>query len=194
MPKVKKLAVLLPALLLVPALWLSAADKDKKNPFGAKEPHKAAAVTDAICVIHPLGSSNVHGWVKFTQKGRKVEITGEVTGLTPGKHGFHVHEFGDCSSKDGSSAGGHFNPEGKDHGSPHSKDRHVGDLGNITADKDGTAKIMISDSVVSLHGPHSILGRSIIVHAKEDNLKDIASAGARIGCGVIGIAKPSKAK
>jgi Cu-Zn family superoxide dismutase len=88
------------------------------------------------------------------------------------------------------SAGGHFDPEHQPHGGPKSHKRHVGDLGNITADESGKAKIKKTDKVIQLNGPHSIIGRSIIVHAKEDDLKNIASAGPRIGCGIIGIAKP----
>jgi superoxide dismutase, Cu-Zn family len=187
MVKLKKVGLLLPV-FLVPALWLGAAAHPK--PVAKEADVQPAAVKKAICVIHGLGDHKVHGTIKFEQSGNTVTITGEITGLTEGKHGFHVHEFGDCSSKDGMSAGTHFNPDMMPHAGPHDKKRHVGDLGNITADKDGKATIKITDSVVSLNGPHSIIGRSIIVHAKEDDLKDIASAGARIGCGVIGIAKP----
>jgi Cu-Zn family superoxide dismutase len=186
MPKVHRIAVIILA-LLVPILLVSAADKKKsgKKSKSKKAPH----VTRAICVVHPLGESKVVGVVVFTAKGKKVEVTGKITGLTPGKHGFHVHEFGDCTSKDGMSAGSHFDPEHMPHGGPHSEKRHVGDLGNIEADKNGVAEINITDTKIKLNGAHSIIGRSIIVHAMEDDLKDIKSAGARIGCGVIGIAK-----
>jgi Cu-Zn family superoxide dismutase len=166
--------------LFVPALLVSAAD----------EHPKMATVKKAICVIHGLGDSKVSGVVTFTQHGHDVEISGKIKGLTPGKHGFHVHEFGNCNSKDGLSAGGHFNPGMKDHGGPEAHDRHVGDLGNIEANDDGVATIKTTDKMIALNGAHSIIGRSIIVHAKEDNLKDIKSAGARIAGGVIGIAKP----
>jgi Cu-Zn family superoxide dismutase len=182
MPNLKRITALL-LVLVVPTLWLSAADDKDKGP--AKQ-----AVKKAVCVIRGLGSNRVSGMVTFTQKGTKVEVTGTVSGLSPGKHGFHVHEFGDISSSDGMSAGTHFNPDMMPHGGPHSKKRHVGDLGNITANRSGKATIKITDSDIQLNGPHSIIGRSIIVHAKEDDLKDIASAGARIGGGVIGIAKP----
>ena len=90
------------------------------------------------------------------------------------------------------SAGGHFDPEHQPHGGPHSAKRHVGDLGNVTANGRGVAEIKITDSVVQLHGPHSIIGRSLIVHAKADDLKSqpAGNAGDRIACAVIGIAKP----
>jgi Cu-Zn family superoxide dismutase len=186
MPKVNKAGGILLA-LLVPVFLLSAADKKKPK----KDKHKKAdQVKKAICLVHPLGDSKVYGTVSFAVKGKSVEVTGTIKGLTPGKHGFHVHEYGDCSSKDGMSAGSHFDPEHMPHGGPHSEKRHIGDLGNIEADENGVAEIKITDSKIKLNGPHSIIGRSIIVHAKEDDLKDIKSAGARIGCGVIGIAKP----
>jgi Cu-Zn family superoxide dismutase len=147
--------------------------------------------TEAICILVPLSKSNVKGVIRFTQKGKEVLINGEVTGLEPGKHGFHVHEFGDLSSNDGMSTGPHFDPEHEPHGGPTSDKRHVGDLGNIVADKNGKAVIKMKDSVISLHGPHSIVGRAIIVHGKADDLKSqpAGDAGPRIGGGVIGIAK-----
>lgn len=156
-----------------------------------KENGKKDTIEKAVCSVLPFKDSKVAGIVFFTKKGDKVEITGKIFGLTPGKHGFHVHEFGDITSEDGSSAGGHFNPEGKKHGGPDDDDRHVGDLGNITANEDGMAEISITDSAVQLSGPHSIIGRSIVVHAKADDLKSQPSgdAGGRIAAGVIGIAK-----
>jgi Cu-Zn family superoxide dismutase len=167
--------------LLVPTLVLQ----------GGGGQEKKAHVTKAVCVVQPKSGSKVHGHLTFTQKGHTVEIKGEITGLTPGKHGFHVHEFGDISSKDGMSTGGHYDPDhGKTHGRPGDEKRHVGDLGNITADDDGKAAINITDSVISLHGPHSVVGRAIIVHAKEDDYSQpVGNAGGRVGAGVIGVAK-----
>jgi superoxide dismutase, Cu-Zn family len=188
MANLKKVGLLL-LVFLVPALWLGA-EANKKPVVKEGADARTAAVKKAICMIHGLGDNKVHGTITFEQKGDTVTVTGEITGLSEGKHGFHVHEYGDCSAKDGMSAGSHFDPDMMPHGGPHSDKRHVGDLGNITADKDGKAVVKITDKVVSLNGAHSIIGRSIIVHAKEDDLKDIKSAGARIGCGVIGIAKP----
>jgi superoxide dismutase, Cu-Zn family len=154
------------------------------------EPHKDGP-KKAVCVLIPTKDSKVSGVVTFTVKGDMVEISGEVTGLTPGKHGFHVHELGDLSSGDGKSTGGHFNPEGKKHGGPDAKERHVGDLGNITADTDGKATIKITDKLVTLAGPHSVIGRGLIVHAKADDLKTdpTGEAGGRVAQGVIGVAK-----
>ena len=152
----------------------------------------AGSPTKAVCVVHPLGDAKVTGKVTFTQVDGGVEIAAELTGLAPGKHGFHVHEFGDCSMMDGTCAGGHFNPDGKPHGGPDSAERHAGDFGNIEADASGNAVYKRVDTVISLDGDHSIIGRSIIVHAAADDLKTqpTGNAGARIGCGVIGIADP----
>jgi Cu-Zn family superoxide dismutase len=150
----------------------------------------ASKVTYAVAMVEGLGEHKVKGKVTFTQKEDGVEIVAELTGLQPGEHGFHIHEFGDCSMADGKCAGAHFNPDHKDHGSPESANRHVGDLGNIKAGSTGEATYKRTDTVISLNGPHSIIGRSVIVHAKADDLKTVASAGDRIGCGVIGIGDP----
>src|SRR5947199_8791544 len=95
--------------------------------------------TKAIAVLHPTAGNNVTGSVTFTQSGEAVKVVADITGLTPGKHGFHIHEFGDCSSSDGSSAGGHFNPTHKHHGAADASDRHHGDLANIEAAASGKA-------------------------------------------------------
>jgi Cu-Zn family superoxide dismutase len=170
--------------LVLPVLVLGAKQEEKRRAGGPQR---------AIAVIHPIGDSGVLGVVAFTQKGDVVEVRGTIQGLKPGKHAFHVHQWGDCSSRDGMAAGGHFNPDMKHHGGPDSEDRHVGDLGNITAGPDGVANIDITDKVLSLQGGHSIIGRSVIVHAGVDDLKSdpAGNAGGRIGCGVIGIANPN---
>jgi Cu-Zn family superoxide dismutase len=147
-------------------------------------------VTWAVAVLHPFGKGPASGVVYFEQKGRVVEITGKVMGLKPGKHGFHVHEYGDCT--DPKCSGGHYNPTNMPHGGPNSEKRHVGDLGNVVANKEGVAVINMKDKVISLSGPHSIIGRALIVHADPDDLESqpTGNAGDRIACGVIGIAGP----
>lgn len=149
-------------------------------------------VTHAIAVLVPVGPAGAHGIVTFTQVEGGIRVVAHVEGLAPGKHGFHIHEFGDCSSADATSAGGHFNPGGMPHGAPTADKRHEGDLGNImTAGKDGTADLDWVDSHLGFEGPTSIIGRGVIVHASEDDLKTqpTGNAGARVACGVIGIAK-----
>lgn len=124
-----------------------------------------------------------------------VSVTGEIGGLKPGKHGFHIHEFGD-NTNGCMSAGPHFNPLKKEHGAPDAEIRHIGDLGNIEANDSGIAKINITDSLISLNGSNNILGRTVVVHADVDDLglgghelsKTTGNAGGRIGCGVIGFA------
>lgn len=143
----------------------------------------------AICVLHPTEGNNVSGTVTFTREGENVKIVADIEGLTPGKHGFHIHEFGDCSAPDGTSASGHFNPENTKHGGPDDEIRHVGDLGNIEAGNDGTAHLEMTDSMISMQGEHSIIGRAVVIHAGEDDFSSqpTGAAGARLACGVIGI-------
>jgi Cu-Zn family superoxide dismutase len=146
----------------------------------------------AIAVLHPTAGSKVSGTVTFTEVADGVEVQATITGLTPGKHGFHVHEFGDCSAADASSAGGHFNPTNQPHGAPDDQARHAGDMGNIEADASGNAKLNYIDHDMSLTDDRrSIIGRAVIVHAKADDLKTqpTGDSGARVACGVIGRAK-----
>ena len=118
-------------------------------------------------------------------------IEAHITGLSPGKHGFHIHEFGDITSADGKSTGGHFNPEANDHAGPDADKRHVGDLGNIEADDNGHGMYKNVDKVVQIHGQHTILSRAITIHAGTDDLttQPTGAAGARVAHGVIGVAK-----
>ncbi len=152
----------------------------------AQEPSKA------IAVLHPTKGSNVEGMVRFTKSGSGVNIVADVTGLVPGKHGFHIHEFGDCSSPDGKAAGGHFNPTNNPHAGHDAEQRHEGDLGNLEADASGKAHLELTDKMMTMSGEKSIIGRGVIVHEKEDDLKSqpVGNAGGRLACGVIGIAKP----
>jgi Cu-Zn family superoxide dismutase len=146
----------------------------------------------AVAILQPSSNSKVTGTVTFTKSGDEVKVVADITGLTPGKHGFHIHEFGDCTAPDAMSAGGHFNPSKHDHGAPDVTDRHDGDMGNIEADSSGKAHLDYTDKVMKLSGPTSIIGHSVIVHEKVDDLKTqpTGDSGARLACGVIGIAKP----
>ncbi|WP_234567190.1 superoxide dismutase family protein [Rhodohalobacter sp. 614A] len=150
-------------------------------------------VTDietATAVLHPTEGNDVSGVVVFTQTDQGVQIQATVTGLEPDtRHGFHIHQYGDCRAADGTSAGGHYNPSGDDHGAPSDDARHMGDLGNLPVDAQGTASADFIDTHVELS---SILGRGMILHAGEDDLtsQPTGAAGARLACGVIGIANP----
>jgi Cu-Zn family superoxide dismutase len=153
---------------------------------------KSTASSKAIAVLHPTAGNKVNGTVTFMPVAEGVQIHAEIEGLTPGKHGFHVHEFGDCSAADATSAGAHFNPTGQPHAGPDTVARHAGDMGNIEADASGNAKLDYVDRQISLaNDTKSVIGRSVVVHAKPDDLKTQPSgdSGARIACGVIGWAK-----
>jgi len=147
----------------------------------------------AVCVLK--GDGETKGTINFEQTGAEVTVKGVIEGLTDGNHGFHIHEFGD-NTNGCTSAGGHFNPHGKQHGGPTDEDRHVGDLGNVVA-ADGKANVEIKDKQISLTGQQSIIGRTVVVHAGEDDLgkgghddsKTTGHAGGRLACGVIGICK-----
>ncbi len=155
------------------------------------EEYKAPTVEKAVCVLHPTEGNDVTATVTFTRTETGVRIVADASGLSEGKHGFHIHEYGDCTAPDGTSAGGHYNPTGEEHGGPDDTERHVGDLGNIVADADGNAGYERIDNVIELNGEHSIIGRAVIIHAGEDDLESqpTGAAGARLACGVIGIAK-----
>jgi Cu-Zn family superoxide dismutase len=144
---------------------------------------------NATAMLSPTKGNQASGTVQFTQKGDLVLVQARVSGLKPNtSHGFHIHEKGDCSAPDASSAGGHFNPGGMRHGSPNSAQRHGGDLGNLLADASGTAQISIEVSGISLGvDANSIIGRAVIVHAQPDDLNSqpTGNAGARIACGLI---------
>lgn len=137
------------------------------------------------------------GALEFVQdlSSNEVKITGTLTGIFPeGKHGFHVHDIGDIGNEC-QNAKGHYNPEGKNHGGPSASVRHVGDLGNVRSDASGKVEVLITDSVIQLIGPHSIIGRAMVIHKDVDDLGlgnysdslTTGHAGARLGCGVIGI-------
>jgi len=148
-------------------------------------------INKAICVLYPASGSTVSGTVTFSRTDKGMVVVADITGLTPGKHGFHIHEFGDCSATDATSAGGHFNPAMMKHGGPSDMERHEGDLGNLTADDKGVAHLEITDKILTFDGKNSIIGRGVIVHAKEDDLvsQPVGNAGARIACGTIAVAK-----
>lgn len=148
--------------------------------------------TQAVSVVHPTAESEAMGTVTFTKVEEGVRVQGEFEGLSQGKHGFHIHQYGDCRADDGTSAGGHYNPSGEKHGSPTQDARHMGDMGNLLAGEDGTATIDYVDSHIKLNGPNSIMGRGIIIHGGADDFESQPSgaAGPRMACGVIGVANP----
>ncbi|PYJ35386.1 MAG: superoxide dismutase family protein [Verrucomicrobia bacterium] len=168
-------------------LFLAALTSHAQTPA-----EKPSAPLKAIAVLHPTAGNKVSGTVTFTEVADGVQVHAELAGLTAGDDGFHVHEFGDCSAPDASSAGAHFNPTNKPHAGPDAPERHVGDMGNVEADASGKAKLDYLDHQISLtNDPQSVIGRSVVVHAKADDLKSqpAGDSGARVACGVIGRAK-----
>jgi Cu-Zn family superoxide dismutase len=154
-----------------------------------------AAATKAVANLKPSQAAttrptnnNITGTVTFTESGGKVTFVADVDGLSPGKHGFHIHAKGDLSAPDLSSAGGHFNPDKETHGGPDSPHHHLGDMGNLTADDKGHAHAegTLPGTTLS-EGDHSIIGKSVIVHAKEDDLQTdpAGNSGSRVAGGVI---------
>jgi superoxide dismutase, Cu-Zn family len=142
----------------------------------------------ATAHLRPTEGSQVHGTTTFTQKGDKVVVRADVAGLMPGLHGFHIHEKGDCSAPDATSAGGHYNPLNADHGGPQGSPRHAGDLGNLNANEYGKATLTLEVQGVSVgSGPNDIIGKGLIVHAKADDFKSqpAGDSGPRVACGVI---------
>jgi superoxide dismutase, Cu-Zn family len=142
----------------------------------------------ATAVLEPTKGNTAGGKVEFVQKGDKVFVSVVASGLTPGAHGFHIHEKGDCSSGDGMSAGGHFNPTGKPHGNPSTPDHHAGDMPMLVADGSGNATLTAElDGIAIGSGPADIAGKSVIVHKDPDDFKTqpTGNSGARVACGVI---------
>jgi superoxide dismutase, Cu-Zn family len=145
----------------------------------------------ATCALSPTKGNNVSGTVTFTKVKEGIKVVADVQGLTKGKHGFHIHDKGDCSAPDGSSAGGHFNPQGMKHNGPPDMERHAGDLGNLEANAAGKAHYEYVDLMISFEGTNSIIGKSIIVHEKADDFvtQPTGNSGGRMACGVIAISK-----
>ena len=164
--------------------------RDTTGYAGAQNEQRAAK--EATATLEPSkapGMDEVRGTIRFMSTGTGVRIRAEVTGLNPNqKHGFHIHEKGDLSAPDLASAGGHFNPGGHKHGGHEGTERHLGDLGNLTADAQGKATYEATvDGITIDESKTGIIGKSVIVHEKPDDLKSDPSgnSGARIAGGVI---------
>lgn len=194
---------LLPLVLVFSAISLTACesrdgdrvatgDVDTTDVDGMGGMGGAPGTGNATAQLEPTQGNNVRGTVTFMPMGNGVHVIAELTGLPAGEHGFHVHETGDCSAPDASSAGGHFNPTGAPHGAPTDAmgERHVGDLGNIEADASGNARYERVDELLALSGTNSIVGKAVIVHANPDDFETqpTGNAGDRLACGVIRLA------
>uniref|UniRef100_E7CWH6 Superoxide dismutase [Cu-Zn] n=1 Tax=Galega orientalis TaxID=47654 RepID=E7CWH6_9FABA len=163
------------------------------SPSNFKPLTVVAAAKKAVAVLK--GTSAVEGVVTLTQEDEgPTTVNVRITGLTPGLHGFHLHEYGDTTNGC-ISTGPHFNPNKLTHGAPEDEIRHAGDLGNIVADANGVAEATIVDNQIPLTGPNSVIGRALVVHELEDDLGkgghelslSTGNAGGRLACGVVGL-------
>lgn len=137
----------------------------------------------------PTAGNTVSGSLRFAQAGDIVRVVGEVRGLKPGSEvGFHVHEKGDCSSPDGTSAGGHFNPTGQPHGRYDAPAHHAGDLPSLRADEYGVAQVRFETTALRVGGgANDVVGRAVVVHRDADDFRSqpAGNSGPRVACGVI---------
>ena len=173
-----------PALALASAALTLAACS---SPAPAPSPAPVAS-TSASARLTPTTGNTTNGVVRFTQNGTTVRVTGGISGLKPGVvHGFHIHEKGDCSSGDGMSTGGHFNPTSTPHGNHGHGAHHVGDLPSLTANAFGVATLNFESTSIRLDGPTDITGRGLIVHRDPDDYttQPTGNSGPRIACAVI---------
>jgi Cu-Zn family superoxide dismutase len=175
--------------VLVGVLVAGAASFGVSAQGGAKAASQGPA--KATVKLTATANNTPRGEVTFTTEAGGVHVVGSFSGLVYGEHGFHIHEKGDCSAPDGSSAGGHFNPGAKPHAARDAAMRHAGDLGNLKADPYGLARVDFVDTMISLSGPDSIVGKAVIIHEKADDFttQPTGNAGARQACGVIEAAK-----
>jgi Cu-Zn family superoxide dismutase len=173
----------LSAVLLTACVFVHAEDTSKhKNASSSK------SMPTARATIESKSGSSLTGTATFTEVSGGVTVEIRISNAPPGWHAAHLHEVGDCSADDGTSAGGHFNPGGTQHGSPHAPEHHAGDLGNLYVYPDGTGLQVIHMPGLSVTaGPMSVRDRAIIIHAGADDLvsQPTGAAGGRIGCGVI---------
>lgn len=166
----------LPAVIAIPLLFVAAC-----ATTGSSGPTASADLA-------PASGSSVRGKVMFADVGDRLRVTAEISGLTPGEHGFHVHEIGDCSAADATSAKGHFNPAGQKHGRAGAGEHHAGDMPNLKADASGVARYSVEVPMLAIgSGAGDILGRAVVVHADPDDYasQPAGNSGKRVACGVI---------
>lgn len=155
----------------------------------AAAPPESPAPVQAVAQIEPKGGSELTGTATFVAENGQVTLTLELQNATPGEHAFHLHEIGDCSADDGTSAGGHWNPTGEEHGKWDVHPFHLGDVGNVVVGEDGTGSLTLTTDLwsVGTGETNDVVGHSVIVHAGVDDFttQPTGAAGGRIGCGVI---------
>lgn len=175
------------------ALWFAACQANERSQPAEEQANEAQAqpkARRAVAKLEAKSGSDLSGEAYFVQKDDgTVDFGVNIHGVSPGEHAVHIHEFGDCSAEDASSAGGHWNPTNEQHGKWGSEHFHLGDIGNIQVDEEGSGTLTMTTDRWTLAdtGDRSVLGKSIIVHAGADDFESqpAGNAGARIGCGVI---------
>ncbi len=180
--------ILMLTVLLVTGLAAGCGQEEPPAPPPETEPDPEPEPAATASATFASADGEIQGSASFTDTADGVEIHVQVEGAPPGTHGLHIHETGDCSAADFTSAGGHFNPDGAAHGGPDDLERHAGDLGNIEIDDAGSGHLgLTSDLVTVAEGPNSVVGRAVILHADADDLvsQPTGAAGARLACGVI---------
>lgn len=185
-----KTALLAASAALVLAACATTPSTDTPASSATATSPATSTAREASVVLAPASGSLVSGRLTAMPMGNGVHFTGEIGGLTPGStHAIHIHERGDCSAADASSAGGHFNPTNQPHGQVGTPTHHAGDMNNLIANAQGVARVDVHAQNVTLGGgaPNDIAGRAVIVHAKADDYRSQPSgdAGARVACGVI---------
>lgn len=182
----------MPALMLL--VLLPACGTREEAPTPAAEPEvvvEEPAALVAVAVLKPRADSEASGTVTFTEVDGGVEMVADIARVAPGPHGIHLHEFGDCSAEDFTSAGGHFNPADVPHGGPGDSVRHAGDFGNIEIGEDGTGRLRLTTDMLTVApGPNTVVGRAVILHETADDLESqpTGAAGGRIACGIVRLA------
>lgn len=184
------------AVALLPLLACGGAPQEEAAPAEDAAPMEepvAAEVEQAEPVMATADVTDrqeggVRGKVSFTDVEGNTDVVVHIEGAPPGTHGLHIHETGDCSADDFTSAGGHFNPADTPHACPPEPERHAGDLGNIEVGEDGTGELELTTDLITVsEGPSSVVGRAVILHADADDCQSqpTGAAGARLACGVI---------
>lgn len=170
-------------------VFVHATDGDPaKRDAHARNGARAGQGASARAALEARSGSSVAGEARFTEVAGGVRVEIDLHHAPPGWHAVHLHEVGDCSAADASSAGAHFNPGGKGHGAPHAAERHAGDFGNLWVDEKGAGHhLVLVPELTVADGPYSVRGRALIVHASVDDLvtQPTGNAGGRIACGVV---------
>ncbi len=174
------------ALLGAIALCLVSACRSQNSTSDGKGETSSGKTAMATFVARP--DSPISGTITFTQADKKVKMVAILAGVPEGTHGFHIHEKGDCSAPDFSSAGPHFNPGGKAHACPSGDAHHAGDFGNIVIGADGTGRLEVNSEDLAIgEGPNSVVGKAVVLHEKKDDCSSqpAGDSGKRIACAVI---------